>query len=144
MSKTSTVMANLKSTIQGVNGAGIYTKSIANRQVTTKMQSFNKIPPDQLPHFAILYQSERPEHFPSHQDRILSFRIKCVFKNMDESDISEYIADVERALLVDVTRGGNAWETTIELIERDPDGFDMWVIHNIDVIVKINHPHGEP
>lgn len=145
MSKINDIVANIVSTIQGINGAPTYTNTIANaysndkRQVEAGERHFGEIPIDQFPHFSVVIKNELRNKEPQFFRRESLIEIIGKFRDMNQVNVASWLADVEIALSQDIRRGSltGVIDSWIEEVQWDDGVFREGDAEQTFRIVKI-------
>lgn len=131
------ILENIITTIEGINGLPTYTNTITDAQVKDAEldldQHITEIPDTSFPFFSVINGEEARNYEPTFNRVECQFLILCTFKNLTELQMNSYIDDIERALAVDITRGTTeCWESKILNVTKDSyrlaENFRRWTI----------------
>jgi hypothetical protein len=142
MSQASDIRDNIIAAIRAINGSPTYTNRIREGQVDAFAQDHSVIEDDNFPHFAVVLQSEQREREPGHQKKILNFEIIASFFQPKTNEVESHLADIEKALNVDIRRGGFAYETYLSQIDRDSGALEEIQIYLLTVEVSTLSDYG--
>lgn len=148
------IVRNLQTALLAISVAGGYHYDVAGLAV--KLDPNQDIealiaPEGPRPFLVLEVLPERWEYFPANQVRLtLPVTIHWVGQSdptVDESRLQTYLrgcADVERALAIDIGRGGYATDTRIvrRTLDPRPDGAETWAI--IETAIAVNRTYGAP
>lgn len=133
MSRAGDIKDNLVTTLQSINGSPTYNYTMRSIQVDGSAKAVSYIADDQWPHFCVVYKEESREKEPGHYKRTINFDIVCMFQNPENGEVENWLEDIEKAISVDCTRGGKAYETWVPLIERDSGAIEDTQIYRMSV-----------
>ena len=158
MSKLNSIVSNIITTIQGINGSPTYTNTIANafndnsNQVEQGDRALGEIPEDQFPHFGVVPVSETRTKEPNFLRNEAICEIVCKFRDESQSNAMDWVADVEIALAQDVRRGITTYvhDSWISQITWDSQVFRDGGVNQTFRVVKLEFhivytfPFGSP
>lgn len=148
------VVRNLQSALQAITVAGGYHFTVAATAVKLDPNHAveSLVAPDGPRPFVLLeIMADRWEYAPARQlELTLPVTIHWVSDSVpttDESRLQTYLrgcADVERAIAVDITRGGLAMDTRVvkRTFDTMVDGAQVWGL--IEVLMEIHRTYGQP
>jgi hypothetical protein len=138
VSRVGSIISNLQTTLQGINGIAPYTNAITNSdaQIIPHAVYESRIAYDGYPNFSIVFNSEQRQKEPGRLKKILSVDIVCAFRDPQTNEVESWLADIEKVLSIDVTRGGNAYETWIPSMQRNSDVSEEIQIYIINVEIR--------
>lgn len=128
------ILKNIITTIEGIDGLPAYTNTITDAQVSDADLDLDKHVTDMtiFPFFSVINGVESRIYEPSFSKVTSTFNILCTFKNISELEMNSYIDDIERALAIDITRGTQeCWESKIISVSKDSyrvAEFRRWII----------------
>lgn len=140
-------MQKIQERIQGINGGPTYINSISRpEQVTLTDINPTRLPEDAFPHFGVTYISEEMEKEPSFVRSFFTLRIRCLFQNSSEYELSTWLSDVEKALAQQAPNLGLSYliDTFIRTKERDGGFVDPYRVVNLTVEAPYTYAFGSP
>lgn len=138
------IAQNVQTTIAGVTTDNGYDYSLTVERAKKKAE------PKHLK--AIIYQSGKTNTDPdanTADEKEVEFTVVTFVLPINDNDeydvINNHLADaIEAELLTDVTRGGYAYETTIQDVTIVPAEKGEWGGFNLTFTVKYRYPFGQP
>lgn len=152
MSKASSIIDNVISTIQGINGGATYANTMPNNsfngvsQVEQGQRHASKIPPDQFPHVNVLFGNEHRTTEPSFILSEFMINLDVTFNNSTEAEIASWLSDIEIALAQDIRRGSTTFvhDSYVRDIDWDSGAFDPIRIIKMQIYCRYSFPFGQP
>ncbi len=136
MSVVGNIITNITTVLKAINGPSTYTNTMKDHQVVARAVFENEISDDAFPNFSIVFNAEQRQKEPGRLKKVLAIDIVCSFEMPLSGEVEAWLADIEKALSIDVTRGGNAYETWIPSMQRNSDVLDEIQIYIINVEVS--------
>lgn len=111
---TETILEDIKTAVEGIDGTGSYNTTLAT--VERRLKHWSTMNQSEFPAAFVLYESETFEPFTMTRNLLSDFTVTIIaFLHISdgvlETQITNIREDLLRALLTDITRGGNAIDT---------------------------------
>lgn len=152
MSKASDIIDNVISTIQGITAGATYTNTVSNatfngiNQVEQGARHYSKIPPDQFPHFNVLFGQEVRTPEPSFLKSVFRIHVEVTFNGNTEAQIASWLKDIEVALAQDIRRGNTTFvhDSFVSEINWDRGEVDPIRIIRMEIYCRYSFRFGQP
>jgi len=147
MAKREAILANTVTTLKGITTIGGYNNNIglATREPTDWM----KVDPRELPAAWVLWAPDIRESKDVQGHNILStltLMIRgIVYAKKDlETELNKFIEDIEKVMMMDGTRGGNAMYTNPGTVTPYRGPTQYHIVFDFDFEVKYQYLKGSP